>query len=396
MPARTLIPLLALLPSPACAVEMATADPEDIAREVRNANAPGGSPDLLERWGEARRRIDEHAGFSWTAGYYSASLAAIGGDGVPFGASGELSIQGLWKPGQRWTDNPTELRFRLRHRHALGGTAASELSDDVGAIWGVIDGFSDSGFEVPDFFLRHEFERAGLEIRYGQMSIDSQFGGHQLASAKHYFLNQAFASNPAVAFPRFGAGLTAVKRFDNGLSIGLGATTVQGTQQGDQVDFKFSSGDLFHALQFAYDFKGADELPQRLQLLGWHSDSVEDAGQPEGQGVQLTYERSLDADGTRFFSTLAWADGGAAPLDYFLSAGLGRPCGGDDFAGLAVGAGRGSGDGRPFQLVVEGFYRRQWGEHFEVAPDVQLLIGEDLATSPGVRLIAGVRVAASF
>lgn len=372
--------------------------PDDIAREVRGAGHSSGNwlLPVLATWDRTRDRIDKEAGLSWSVRYDIVTLGAALGDGVPVGSSGDLTLQGIWAPGRRWSENPAELRFRLRERHAFGGRAASELGPDIGALWGVIDGFSDSGFEVPDFFLRHVFERPGIELRYGQMSIDSQFGGHQLASAKNFFLNQAFASNPAVAFPRFGAGLTLMKSFDNGFSMGLGSTTVQGTQQGDQVDLEFGSDDLFQALQFAYDFKGADDLPQRVQLLGWHSDSVEDAGRPEGQGVKLTYERALDAEGSRFFASLAWADGGAARLDYFVSAGFGRPCGDHDFLGLAAAIGRGSGPDHDFQVVIEGFYRWQPSDNLVIAPDVQLLLGEGFNTGPGVRVVAGVRMGLIF
>lgn len=396
-PNRT-VPVVLVLLSAAVAAEESVVSPKDIAREVREADAYGGLKqfDFIEGWTEARRKLDERTGLSWSAGYYSAAVAAIGGNGVPFGASGELNFQGVWAPGKRWTEHPTELRFRLRHRHAYGGTAASELGTEIGALWGVVNGFSDAGFEIPDFFLRHDFKRIGLELRYGQLSIDSQFGGHQLSSSRTFFLNQAFSSHPAVAFPRFGAGLTAMQRFDNGLSIGIGTTTVQGTQNAAQVDLEFGSDDLFQNLQVAYEFKDHHQLKHRIALMGWHSDAIEDAGQPDGKGVQITYERALDDDGTLFFSNLAWADGGATPVDYFLSGGVGRPCREKDFAGLAAGIGRGSEPGKPLQGVIEGFYRWQATENIQVSPDLQLIIGQDLDTGPGVRLIAGLRVTGQF
>lgn len=392
--------LMALSPVPAGAqtAEPEKALPDDIAREVdeaENEKLRRLFP-TMERWQEARRRIRETAGLGWTASYHSVGLAAAGGDGVPAGASGDLTAQGVWVPGEKRFENPTELRFRLRHRHAYGAHAASEVGREIGALWGPVDGFSDSGFEIPDFYLRHEFERARVDLRYGQMAIDSQFGGHQFSSSKKFFLNQAFAANPAVAFPRFGAGLTLEKAFGNGLKIGAGSTTVQGTQAGEQVDFKFNSGDLFQILQFSYDFKNPDGLAQRVVLFGWHSDSVDEASQPEGEGVQFIYERALDEEGTRLFSTCSWSSGGAAPLDAFVNIGLGLPWNDHDFVGAAAGLGLGSGPGGPVQSVFEGFYRWQPYENLQISPDVQLIIGEGLDGGPGVRLIAGLRLALTF
>lgn len=373
------------------------APPDDIAREVEEDQSGSGDwlIPVVESWAAAKKRLDARTGLSWSTNYSSVALGAALGDGVPVGASGDLSVQGVWVIGKRWTDNPLELRFRARHRHAYGGTAASELGPEIGALWGVVDGFSDSGFEVPDFFFRHMFPRTGIELRYGQMTIDSQFGGHQLASSKKYFLNQAFSSHPAIAFPRFGAGLTLAKKFDNGLSIGVGSTTVQGTQHGEQVDLKFGSGDLFEVLQFSYDYQCADGLPRRISLLGWHSDEVEDATQPEGEGVQLIYEQELGNE-LHAFASLGWSEGGAAPLDWYLGGGLGRPWRDDDYVGIATGIGRGSDPEKSVQSVVEAFYRWKPGKGLTITPDLQLLVGEGFDGGPGVRLVGGVRLSLSF
>ena len=374
------------------------ANPDDIAAELDARDQQSGQwgfP-LLEEWNEARKRIQKETGLSWTASYHAVALGSFLGDGVPVGASGDFTLQGIWKPGYRWSENPTELRFRIRHRHEIGSTSASELGPEIGALWGVVDGFSNSGLETPDLFLRHHFKDPNIEIRYGQLSIDSQFGGHQLASSKKYFLSQAFATDPAVAFPRFGMGLTALLKLDNGLSFGLGTTTVQGTQTGNQVDLKFGSGDFFHALQFAYDFKDADDLARRLQLFLWHSDAVEDADRPDGKGTTLTYEQTLNEAGEKGFVRLSWSDGGAASLDYLLSVGYARPCGEKDLSGIAAGIGRGSDSEKDLQAVIEAFYRWHARENLVVTPDVQLLMGEGFTGGPGIRVVAGVRFGITF
>lgn len=388
--------LAAAIPPLLSAVEEAA--PDDIAREVDEASDERGIRrfDFAEQWNLARKRLQDSIGLGWTASYHDVALASLGGEGVPFGASGDFTVQGLWTPTQRWQDHPTELRFRLRYRHAFGPTAASRIGPDIGTLWGLVDGFSDSGFEIPDFYLRHVFERPGIEVRYGQMAIDAQFGGHQLASSKKYFLNQAFASEPGVAFPRFGAGITLMKEFENGLSIGLGATTVQGTQTGDQVDFEFGSEDLFHALQLGYQFDDPEDRRHRITLLGWHSDAVEDVSRPEGEGLQLIYERELDTSGTRFFSTFAWSNGGATPLDFLVTAGFGRSCGVDDYAGIAAGLGVGCDPRHSVQSVFEAFYRWQPRKGLQVSPDIQLLIGEGFTGGPGIRLVAGLRLGLVF
>ncbi|MGB6221272.1 carbohydrate porin [Haloferula sp.] len=373
-------------------------NPDDIASELiaRDQLAGQWSFPLFEEWTIARKKIQAETGLSWTASYYAVGLGSFLGNGVPVGASGDFTFQGIWKPGYRWVDNPTELRFRIRYRHEIGPTSAAELGPEIGALWGVVDGFSNSGLETPDFFLRHQFKDPNIELRYGQLSIDSQFGGNQLASSKQFFLNQGFASDPAVAFPRFGAGFTALLSLDNGFSAGFGASTVQGTQTGDQVSLDFGSGAFFTALQLAYDYQDHDDLARRFQWLVWQSDAVEDAGRPSGYGFSLTYEQAFSEAGEKGFARFSWSDGGAASLDYLLTAGYARPCGEKDLAGIAAGIGRGSDSEKEIQAVFEAFYRWHARDNLQITPDVQLLVGEGFTSGPGIRVVAGVRFGITF
>lgn len=374
------------------------ANPEDIASNIvkqleTDWLAPFG---WVQELNQKRKEFMEESGLSWTASYHSVALASALGDGVDFGASGDFTLQGIWRMGERWIENPTELRFRLRHRHSLGGTAASELGPATGTLWGVVDGFSNSGFEIPDFYFRHHFRGPDLEVRYGQLSIDSQFGGHRLSSAKSYFLNQGFASDPAIAFPRFGAGATALLKLDRGYSLGLGTTTVQGTQTGSQVDLDIGSGDLFYGLQLARDFYNKADLARRLQFFAWYSDAIDDADRSSGYGFSFTYEGTLNALDNRAFARFSWSEGGAAPLDYLLTVGYTQSFGDDGIRGLAAGVGRGSSSEQNIQGVVEAFWRWSPVENLTITPDVQLLIGEGYTEGPGVRIVGGVRLGLSF
>ncbi len=350
---------------------------------------------FMEDFEKARDRFTEAAGLTYGASYHAVGFGSFLGDGVDTAASGDFTFQGAWAPGHHWTDNPTQLRFRMRYRHAIGDVAASGLGAQIGTLWGVVDGFSDAGFEVPDFYFQHQFERSGILVRYGQLTIDNQFDAHQLRGSKQSFLNQAFSSNPAVAFPRFGAGLTFRKKWDNGFDLTLGGSTVQGTQTGTQVDFDLGSGDFFEAIQLGRDFE-VDERPARVQLMRWFSDGVEEVSLPAGDGISLTYEQQLRDDGLQLFARLAWADGGATPVDLLAAAGLGRPCGDNDFMGVAVGAGRSSGSGDELQGVLEAFYRWEPRRGVRVSPDVQVLFGEGYNNSPGLRVVAGVRAEIAF
>ena len=98
---------------------------ENLSR-TENEEAVGG---LVRYFREARRRLREKAALDTSLSYHTLGMAAVGGGGVPTAMSGDLTLQGVWKPGARWHDNATELHFRLRERHAIGDTAASALGE---------------------------------------------------------------------------------------------------------------------------------------------------------------------------------------------------------------------------------------------------------------------------
>jgi len=355
-------------------------------------------PSWLQAYHRTRKEWLKRLRLDIAASYNVVGLGALGGPDAVSGFSGDFTLLGTWLiAGERW-GVPLDLRFRLRDRHAIGGRAASEVTSATGGVfWNLIDGFTNAGFEVPDFQFVQHFPRRDLEIRYGQMTIDSQFDRHTLRSSKQAFFNRAFSSNPAVAFPRFGAGVTVLWKPDSGWDLTLGSCSVQGTQNGSQVDFDFGSGDFFQAIQIGRDFKINDN-PSRLQAMVWHSDPVDqdDLDLPEGQGVSVTFEHSIQSSRTRIFARVAWSDGAASDADRLVAAGLGVDRRENDLFGIAAGLGRDSSGSKEWQAVVESFYRWQIGPHFQVSPEAQIIFGSGLRPDRSMRLVAGIRGQVAF
>jgi hypothetical protein len=177
------------------------------------------APEWWQRWGDKRDGLFERVGLDFGANYHAVGLVAFGRGDPDTGFGGDFTLNGTWHlGGDRW-NLPLDLRFRVRDRHAFGDVPPSAIAGETGALWGLVDGFSDAGFEIPDFQLVQRIPDRGVEIRYGQMVIESQFDRHALRSSKQAFLNRAFSSNPAVAFPRFGVGMTLHKKVRPGIRL---------------------------------------------------------------------------------------------------------------------------------------------------------------------------------
>lgn len=408
-------PVLVTAVASACLIGMAAQAATTVARVSEDTTYSDGIDENLERRARLEREADyieppqwlrdhrsrrkewsERHGIEITTSYYAAGLVAAGGTDTVSGFSGDLTVQGTLNMLLRERRNPLGLRFRMRHRHAIGGRSAAEVAGaSGGVIWNMIDGFSRAGFEVPDFMLVKSLPDHDMEIRVGQMTIDSQFDRHGLRSAKNAFFNRAFSANPAVGFPRFGAGATWVWKPDEQWDISAGFSSVQGTTNGSQLDFDFGSGDFFKALQVGCDFP-LNGNPSRLQAMIWHSDAVADAGTPEGEGVAVTFEHWLDSSASRLFVRAAWANGAVADADRLLAAGLAFECREHDLLGIAAAVGRDASGTENWQAVIESFYRLQVGPNFHVSPELQIIFGNGLRPDDPVRIVGGIRAVLTF
>ncbi len=332
---------------------------------------------------------------------YSALVQGSLGDGAA-GASGELALFGHWVfIGEKYPSRLLQriggegagllsLKFRLRQRHALMESSAAELGGDIGAYLGTTDGFSDSGFEIPDCYIQHIFHEGKIEIRYGQLSVESRLDSHALRGAKKAFLNRVFSTNPTVAFPRFGAGATARWQLNDHFDFTYALTQVQASKTGAQVDFELASGNLFSAVQAGYTWLG-DESENHIQAMFWGADSTDDF--EEDYGMSLGFEHHFDDSEKSLFFRLSSSNGSQTDLDRMAVIGFGANMRENDLIGFGVGAGQSSDTGI-VQGVLEGFYRYQTPYKFAITPDLQLHIGEGLRGDFAV--VAGLRAHIEF
>jgi len=311
------------------------------------------------------------------------------------GTAGDATVSGRWLMFGSKYNLPVYLTFRVRNRHAYSEHPPSDIASETGLIWKTVDGFNDSGFQIPDFYVSQNLRNDTIILRYGQMSIDNFFDSHRLRGAKRYFLNQIFSSNPTINFPSFGAGFVGYWKGSDKWDLVGGGSNIQGTEQGTKVDFNMSSTAMFESLQGGYRFEGIHGRAARLQLMGWHSDSSVDDGMPEGSGFSITLEHEGAGDDEGYVLRFGHANGGSTNTDAALFAGYGRRIRKFDNLGIGVGAGRYHQTGR-WQTVFETYYRWQVTKELVITPDLQLITGEGIDDDQGLRFVAGLRMGIIF
>lgn len=339
-------------------------------------------------------------GLELTISYDILAQGYVDNDEDLAGTAGELSLSGRWLLFGSKYNSPVFLTFRLRTRDALSDYAPSEISEQTGLFWRTTDGFNDSGFQIPNFYVSQELRDSSIIMRYGQFSIDNFIDAHRLRGAKRYFLNQLFSTNPSANFPSFGAGLVGYWKVNDNWELTAGGSNIQGTDGSTNVDFKLNSTALFTSIQGVYRFtesSGVGDMLRggRLQVMGWHSDAIEDEDIPEGRGFSLTLEHSGLHEGNKYVLRYAYSDGESKDTDMLFFGGFGRNVRKFDSLGLGLGAGRSSATG-DWQGVFETYYRWQATKELVITPDIQLIVGKGEDDDKGLRFVGGLRMGIIF
>lgn len=377
------------------------ADSIDSTLERRDAldydpSRPSLIPPFFEKFRARREEMQKKFRLETVYSYDVLGQGYANSKGTLGASSGEVSFSARWLLfGQKYK-RPFYLSFRLRDRHAYSDHAPSEISSRAGLLWKTVDGFSDAGFQVPNFYFSQELADARLTLRYGQYSIDYFFDKHNLRSAKRYFLNYAFSNNPAVAFPGFGAGIIAQWKDAGNWDIAIGASNIQGTDPTKKVNLTLDSSALFYSVQGGYGFKGIANQNARVQLMGWETRSNGQERLSEGRGVSLVLEQKGVSERDHFVARYAFSDGDATDVDQLFMLGWGREIKKYDHLGIGLGLGRSALDSSTWQGVGEIYYRWQATKELMITPDLQIILGEGLGDGSSFQVVAGVRAGITF
>ncbi|MBW2682164.1 MAG: carbohydrate porin [Deltaproteobacteria bacterium] len=291
------------------------------------------------------------------------------------GASGEIALRGRWLMFGEKFNKPAYLSFRLRNRQAYTDIPPSKIGAEAGLLWGTADGFTDAGFQVPDFYVDQEFLHGDLILRYGQFSIDKFVDKHSLRNSKRYFLNQAFAKNPAVNFPSYGAGAVGSLKIGDRWGFVSGISNIQGTDQlKGEIDLSLTSTALFMTLQSSYSFDGFAGKSTQIKAMGWSSDQNREDDVRDGAGVSVTLEHRGLREGENYVFRFASSDGKATGTKNILFLGYGREINDFDHFGIGLAAGQSTASSK-WQGVMELYYRWQITKELLITPDFQLITG---------------------
>jgi porin len=382
-----------------------------LAEESAEADdAPGfGGPDAVEntlleegirKWKE--RLQSEHGlgiGMDYSTNYFRASKSL----GEKEAWSGMARFYGSWELANRGGKSSGALVWKVEHRHRISDIPPVALGGELGYAGLVAPPFSDQEFRFTNLYWRQRMNQGRSTLIAGFLDATDYLDVYALASPWTGFSNFAFSTgtqtipvpNDAALGAAFGTMLSK-RAF---LIAGLVDTNADPTDLGDTVDSFFDDNEYFSSVEFGLTSSQDRIYLDNLHVTLWHVDRRVAAGTPSGWGANFSWNTWL-GDRWMPFVRAGYADEGGSLLELAVSAGAGLLTGGGNVLGFAGHWGKPNedtyGTDLEDQYVGEVYFRWKIGRHFEVTPNMQLLIDPALNPEEDAIWVFGLRAKGSL
>ena len=345
---------------------------------------------------------DEHnlaLGMDYTGLYYGASGDLGGEDSA---GSGNFRLFGTWTPLKSESGNTGSVVFKVEDRHAYGDVPVSGLGFETGTVGLLGPPFNDSGFLVSNLFWMHKLNDGRTTILAGVIDVTDYLDVYGLINPWTHFSNLVFSTGGAsIPAPNQGLGAAFGNFFsDNAyFTLSLADTNGDPTDLGDSFDSFFSDNEYFTSAELGWVSSFEERYLNNTHVVVWHADEREEAGVPDGWGVNFSWAHFYGSSWLPFLRA-GYADDGGALLETSVTGGVGHYMSGrGDLLGLGLNWGEPSEDfGADLdeQVTAELFYRLQLSQNFAVTPDVQYVMDPALNPSEDSIWYFGLRARLSL
>ena len=343
---------------------------------------------------------------------------AIGGDynllyqhadnspGEDNAAGGVIRFFGAWTATGKGTPDTGSLVFKVENRHRfLSDIAPSSLAQEIGYSGLTAITFSDAGSILTNLYWRQSFKSNKFAFVAGVVDATDYVVTYALVNPWTDFSNYVFSTNPTIAVPDQGLGAAVRFNLSENYYFTAGVADANGdpTDPMNSFDTFFGDREYFKHIELGWAGSWEKRFTDNIHLAAWHVDERKDAGLPSGQGLTLSFSRSIVGERWVPFLRLGYSDGGGGVFyERLLSTGFGyHPASrSDDILGIGLSWARPSaetyGTSLSDQYTSELYYRYQLTKLVSITPDIQYLVNPALNPDEGNVLVVGLRGRLSF
>jgi porin len=340
----------------------------------------------LEPYFAFKQRMQEEHGLAFGTDYTGLYHAVSDSPGEDDAASGIFRVFGTWTVVGRGEKDTGSIVFKGESRHRLGTDAApSELGFEAGYVGLPGAPYNDEDWWLTNLFWQQRLGGGRFTLLAGLVDATDYLDIYGLINPWSHFTNLVFLTGSGtMPAPNQGLGFAAGAMLSDQFYVvgGLADSNGDPGSPGDSFESFFDDSEFFKHVELGWTSSQERIYLDNVHVTFWHADERDDAGVPDGWGLNFSAARY--ADGWLPFLRAGHSDDGGALLENSVSAGIGRyrQANGDL---VAVGLNWGEpsedfGSDLDDQYTAELFYRLQLSQNFALTPSLQFVV--DPATNP--------------
>lgn len=350
----------------------------------------------------AKERFYKKTGFKANLDYNSQIMGATDAVGNNVGASGVLRLYGKYDFVGRGTPYQGGLVFKIEHRHKYTENALREYGPiDLGYAGFLQSTYNNQGFRVTNLYWRQTFATDKVVLYAGFVDVTDWTDVYAVASPWTSFNNLVFATGSGStggAFPDGSLGLMVNAWLSKDIYVIGGMIDANGdaTQIGKGFDTFFNQFETLKTLEFGYTPSIDYAFLKNVHVTLWQVDERVEAQTSSGWGISGSVSWALD-DQAKFLPFIrgGWAKDGGSFYDASVSIGMAYNIAGPNTLGIGLNWNSPNADTFGVELddqfSSEIFYKFNLTDHFEVTPNLQLLVNPALNPNSNFIAVFGLR-----
>ncbi|MCZ6836652.1 MAG: carbohydrate porin [Planctomycetota bacterium] len=334
----------------------------------------GPISEIYRLWKPMKDRLYEDTGIDVGMAYTTLYQRATDGESPREAWSGDVDIFGKWILLNRDVPNTGSTGFLVEQRHRIANITPNDLNENLGALWKTTKAFNVHDAALVQLWWEQYLFDDHVKVVAGTIDPSNFYNGNRFQNQNSFFLNQAFSTNPARAFPDNGLGVNVRIAPSDKFYFSFGAHDTNNSKTTSGFN-NLDKDELFYAWEIGLTPRFEGQGAGRYRFTAWYTGAGQATNGESGSGFALSFEQDLGNDLVPFLrygyqddqlkATKQVVVGGLGVLNPF-----GRP---HDLFGAGFAWGEPHDSSFRDQYVAELFYRYQLTPKIQLTPGFQMI-----------------------